>query len=379
MINKTLRFLYDKGIYANYKGLQPLPEDRRDFQFGSLFNIFGYTPKHDEYRIPTLSVKDQRRLSNCSFQSATVQKEVQEGVVLSAQNLTARAYYNNLCKWEGFAHLRNAQEVLVKWGIGEQKNGENTHLSFGDYIKGGNMASSDADHRSKSYWRIKNADEYLKAIDEGFIVDLGIDWYSGYNQGGGFRSPWIVTRPVGTFVGGHAIAGKGYRMKDETAVIQNSYSGAWGDKGDFYIDLDFLNTFIQRYGAFCTLDIEYNKKITTKDIIEKYDGKNIRGNKSGFIYRIQAGAKAYYASDIAFLKINNFPYSAKNAFTIVPQEAIDAVPWYGGTLDKSKLTGNAQEITPWDYLKKPVNSNFTKDFDADKLTKNAIIIGEEDK
>jgi len=378
MINKTLRFLYDKGIYAPYKGVKPLPEDKRDFQFGSLFNIFGYTPKHDEYRIPTLSVKDQKRLSNCSFQSATVQKEVQEGVVLSAQNLTARAYYNNLCRWEGWADLRAAQKVLVAWGIGKQLGGENTHLDFGNYIKGGNLLPSDADHRSQSYWRINNADEYLKAIDEGFVVDLGIDWYSGYNQSGGFSFPYIVSKEIGTFVGGHALAGPGYRMKDETAIIQNSYSGAWGDKGDFYIKLDFLNKYIKRYGAYCTLDIEYNKKVTTKDIIEKYEGKNVRGNKDGAIYRIMAGAKAVFRNDIAFLKINNFPYTAKNAFIIVPQEAIDGVPYYGGTAEKSILTGEGQGITPWDFIKRPVNNNFTDDFDADKLTKNAIIIGEEE-
>jgi hypothetical protein len=378
MINKTLLFLHKQGLYAQ-KNLQPLPPDRRDFEFGSLFNIFGYTPKHDELIISTLSIKDQKGLSNCSFQSTTVQKEIQEGVILSAQNLTARAYYNNLCGWGGWANLRSAQDCLVKWGIGEQKGGENTHLDFGSYIKGGNLQTSDYDHRAKSYWVIKNADEYLKAIDDGFIVDLGIDWYSGYNQSGGFRHPWIIRKPIGYFGSGHAIAGKGYKMKDNLAVIQNSYSGAWGDGGNFYIDLDFLNTYIKKYGAYVTLDIEYNKKVTAQDIIEKYEGKNVRGDKDGAIYRIMAGAKAYFANDIAFLKLNNFPYSAKNAFTLVPQESIDAVPWYGGTREKSRLTGEGQGVTPWDYLRKPVNSNFTEDMDANQLTKNAVIIGEEDK
>lgn len=377
MINKTLLFLQEKGLYAQ-QGLQPLPSDRRDFQFSSLFTIFGYTPKHDEYVIPTLSVKDQKGLSNCSFQSATVQKEIQEGVVLSAQNLTARAYQNRLCGWGGWANLRNAQDVLVKWGIGEQKNGENTHLDFGSYVNGGNLKPADFDHRAKSYWLIKNADEYLKAIDEGFIVDLGIDWYSGYNQGGGFSYPWVIKKPVGYLIAGHAIAGKGYRMKDETAVIQNSYSSAWGDKGNFYINLDFLDGYIRKYGAFATLDIEYNKKLTAQDIIERFDNKNVKGNKGSAIFRIQAGMKCVYKNDLAFLKVNNFPYTAKNAFTVVPQEAIDAVPYYGGTEAKSVLTGEG-DITPWDYLKKPVNGNFTEDMDANKLDKNAIIIGDEDK
>jgi len=373
MINKTLLYLHQQGLYAT-KGLQPLPPDRRDFQFGSLFNIFGYTPKHDEFVIPTLSIKDQKGLNNCSFQSATVCKEVQEGVVLSAQNLTARAYWNKLCGWEGWANLRNAQDVLVKWGIGEQKGGENTNLDFGSYVNGGNLQTSDYDHRAKSYWLIKNADEYLKAIDEGFIVDLGIDWYSGYNQSGGFKAPWIINGTKGYFIGGHAIAGKGYKMKNETAVIQNSYSGAWGDHGDFYINLDFLDNYIRKYGAFATLDIEYNKKLSAQDIIDRFDNKNVRGNNSPAIFRIQAGMKCVYKNDLAFLKINNFPYTAKNAFTVVPQEAIDGVPYYGGTEAKSILTGEG-DITPWDYLRKPVNNNF-EDMDANQLTKNAIIIGD---
>ena len=378
MINKVLQFLAENEIYAKYKGLRPLEKDDRDFQFGSLFNIFGYTPLHDEYRIPTLSIKDQKGLSNCSFQSATVQKEIQEGVVLSAQNLTARAYYNNLCAYEGWADLRSAQKCLVAWGIAEQKGGENTNLDFGSYVKAGNLSASDADHKSKSYWVIKNVDEYLKAIDEGFIVDLGIDWYSGYNQGGGFRSPWIINRISGYYVGGHAIAGIGYRMKDKVAIIQNSYSGAWGDHGCFYISLGFLDKYIKKFGAYATLDIEFEKKVTAKDIIEKYEGKNIRGDKDGSIYRIQAGTKAVFANDIAFLKLNGFPYTAKNAFIVVPQEAIDGVAYYGGTRANSKLTGGT-DITPFDYLKKPVNNNFSEDMDVDKLTRNIPYIGEENK
>ena len=341
-------------------GLLPLSPDKRDLEIGSIFDFFGgYTPKDKVKEIKTISIKDQKRLSNCTFQSATVQKEVDEGVILSARYLTAKAYQLGLCKWQGYADMRVSQVILQKYGCCEEKDcPSNSNLSFGEYVKV-DFARLDrlaSEHKSKSFWKVNNINEYLKAIDEGHIVTLGIPWYSGFNQRGGFRSPWIIKALKGYYVGGHAITGKGYKNSERLNITQNSYSGAWGDGGDLYIDYKFLDKYIRDYGAFANLDIEYIKELTTEDIIEKYQLQNVRGNIKGAIYLIYHGKKYAYKNARAFIARNAKPYSYKDMFIIVKQEVIDKVP-NGGLLTEDM--GQYKELVA--NLKDPINDNFKKD------------------
>jgi hypothetical protein len=370
-INKLLVVLYDANIFVRYKGLRPLTEKRKknDLELGSLFkNFWGYSPLAEEKIISTLSNKDQKKLSNCSFQAATVQKEIDEGVILSARDLTTSAYRKSLCSWEGYADLKAAQEILKKIGIDEEKFiREDTDLSFGNYIDIAQNPNRQSDHKTKTYWRVNNTDEGLKAIDEGHAIVIGVDWYSGFNQSGGFSLPWLIWKIIGYFVGGHAMLWKGYIMNylgRKVAVVQNSYSKLWGDKGDLYIDLEFLDKYIKKYGAYCNLDIEYDKVLSANDVIEKYEGKNVRGNKSVAIFKIYDGQKFTYRDDYAFVAENGYPYAVngipvKGAFTVVPQESVDQIPFYGGSMTTSMIDGSSGKfIDMAEKLKKPINDNF---------------------
>jgi len=353
-LNKYLGAKYNIG-----SGLDPLSKDDRDLKFGSIFDFFGsYTPKNDSKQIDTLSVKDQKRLNNCSFQSATAGKEVDEGVVLSARYLTAKAWQLGLCRRTGYADLRASQKVLQKIGCCEEKDcPSNSNLSWEQYVNV-DFARLDrlaAKHKTKSYWKIDNIHEYLKAIDEGHVVNLGIDWYNGFNQKGGFKAPWIIRKIMGYYVGGHAFLGAGYKNLVKLVPSQNSYSSAWGDKGKFYILYDFLDRQIKKYGAYANLDVEY-KKVTSEDITDKYTGKNVRGNINGAIYLIHANKKYAYKNAKVFVAYNGKPYTYKGMFTVVEQSEIDLVK-YGGLLTEN--TGKFRDLVK--YLKEPVNDNFKED------------------
>jgi len=357
-----------KLLNQNPSGLVPMKEEdyKDDFPLGSIFDFFGdYTPKVSDKVIKTISNKDQKRLSNCSFQAATVQKEVDEEVELSARYLTAKAYQQGLCGKGGWANMKAGQEVLRKFGCCEEKDcPSNSNLSWDQYV---NIDFSKLDplaakHKTKSYWRIYNINEFIKAVEGNHIVTIGIDWYSGFNQGGGFKAPWIISGPKGYKFSGHAMAGKGYKDKSNLGHIQNSYSKLWGDNGDLYIDYNWLDSQIRRYGAYANLDIEYDK-VSAEDIIEKYDWAksnkvNVRGNKQGAIYMIYDGRKYAYRNARAFVAYNGKPYDFKNMFVTVPQEAIDDVPdgYGGGLLDGSG--GDYWEVAK--NLKDPINENFKK-------------------
>lgn len=376
-----LFYVLSKAIW-HPSGLRKLKQDN-DFKFEDLFGWFGgYQPKQTANYLTGYYIRDQKNRSNCSFQAWANTLSVVLGFKVSARWLTSKAYQQRLCGVNGWADLRAGGKVAQKWGcVSEDDCPSDESISWLSYISidFSKLDKIAEQNKIQSYWSINSVDAYLKAIDEGYPVVIGRNWLSSMNQGGGFKVPWIIRR-IGYFISGHGTMGGGYNtyyQGERVSREANSYSELWGDKGHFYCPLSDLANDISRFGAFAPLPFQYSK-VTAKDIIEKYEGKNVRGNKDGTIYRIMAGAKAYFANDIAFLKINNFPYSAKNAFIVVPQEAIDAVPYYGGTREKSRLTGDGQGITPWDFIKRPVNNNFTEDMDADKLTKNAIIIGEEE-
>lgn len=358
-------------------GLLPLEEDERDLQLGSLFSFFGYTPKNERVKMDSISVKDQKSRSNCSFQAYAGAKEIQEGRKLSARYLTAKAYKEGLCGWDGWADLRSGAKVLQKWGVvNESECISNESISFSEYINlnFNNLDPLAVKGKIKSYWFTKNLNDVLKAIDDGFPVVIGRKWTSAMNQGGGFKYPWILPRG-GSEVGGHATYIKGYDLSyhgRRVDVEANSYSDMWGDKGDFYCPIDEagsgdLANDIAIYGAVAFLDIDIDRRITAEDIREKYDFMNVRGDKKGAIFYIYGGKKFVYKNADAFVSLNGYAYNQKGAFIVVPQSAIDGVPYFGETEDNSVITGEGQRYYDMvKRMKKPVNNNFDESIEINQ-------------
>jgi hypothetical protein len=365
-------------------GLLPLEDDERDLQLGALFS-FGYTPKQERVKLNPVDYKDQKTRSNCSFQSYAAAKGIQEQRPMSARYLTAKAYKEGLCGWDGWADLRSGAKVLQKWGcVDESELISDESISFSQYIT---VDFSKLDPlavkgKIKSYWFSKNVDDVIRAIDEGFAVVIGRQWLTGMNQSGGFRYPWILERK-GSQVGGHATTVIGYDLNYNNRKVDvelNSYSKNWGDNGLFYCPIDEagkadLANDIALYGAVAFLDIDYLKAITTEDIINKFEGKNVRGDKKGSIYLIYGGKKIAYKNAEAFVAYNGYAYTQKGAFIVVPQSAIDGVAFFNQTEEKSMITNESDSHKYSDlikYLKKPINNNFDADVEINDNSKTNI-------
>jgi hypothetical protein len=205
--------------------------------------------------------------------------------------------------------------------------------------------ASFAKHKSQTYWSVSSKADLLKVLDEGRVVTTGIDWYTGFNQGGGFKSPWIISKPVGYKVGGHSIANNGYKFKyysNDTVICQNSYGKEWGDNGKFYITIDYLLN--NNYGLFVNLDIA----VDTAAFLNKYDGKNVKG-KGSTCWLIQKGKKKVYINWPTFL-----------AWTVtVGRDIVQLTPEEEEILKKIP-DGDAMDITksvPWNYMSTIVNAD----------------------
>jgi hypothetical protein len=299
MIESITRHLFKENVNGKYipvGGMLPNGEDERDFEYGIFGDLFTYHPKHDERIIKTFSTKDQSPYNNCVFQSYACSREPDEGVALSARSIVKYSRLKGYIKENGFSNLRSAQKAGVDFGIAEESLLPESHIPWQTYSAGGNdviVTENAAIHKAKSFFRVIGRNQWLKALDENHTIHTGFTWRSSYNQTGGFKAPWILRWGYGVPVGGHAVCSKGYRKKGDLIVFQNSFGKDWGDKGDFYVPTDNLRN-IEGYVA---LDLEPS---TVAQLIQKYEGRDVKTNDSSAIYRIKNGKKCPYLNSQTF-------------------------------------------------------------------------------
>lgn len=317
-IQELLYWLFD----AKPSGLLPTPPDDRDFQLG-IFGLREYKPKHTRLELPTLSYKNQKNLNTCGWNAAIGTHEPDEGKVLSVRSLVSYARLRGLINGNGYSNLRDNQKALADWGAAEETLCQDTgHEDWEKYSRAdvAKLTENANTHKIKTFWSVNDRNAMMKALDEGHRIEVGIDWYTGFNQGGGFSRPWLITKPVGYKVGGHALCIIGYDLNYhgyKVWIVQNSYGPNWGDNGKFYMTMDFFDTQ-NAYGAYTNLDME--AKVV--DILTEYFAQNVKGDKSPGIYYIYGGQKHAYPDEDTWMSFD----AEKDGFTVVPQADLDKVP-----------------------------------------------------
>ena len=359
MTKKITHFLY--WIFkAKPSGLLPTPKDPRDFNVG-IFGWFDYQPKHTIHLIKTLSVKDQKNRNTCQFEATAVQKEVDEKEKLSVRSIVTYGKRNGMVSGNGFSKLSDGCKILKDWGI--QPEG-----LISEYEKNWNIYSNaslnsvEANKRKiQSHWSANTKSEVLKLLDNNRILKTAIDWYTGFNQGGGFSYPWIISKPLGYKIGGHSFVKIGYilgykgidnnkkivigEVGTDVYVYQNSYGEDWGatviddsgnvHKGLFFIDMNYFHN--NNWEIKTNLDIQSN----VGEFLNKYDGKNVKGSKPT-VYSVQQGKLKAYPDELTYLAYNVRDNMIQN-YSLVEDEIIEACQ-KGDSMD-------IQYSLYWDYLK----------------------------
>lgn len=336
---------------AKESGLNPTPKDTRDFQTG-IFNWFGYTPQKTRHIIPTISIKDQDELNTCQWHATIAQKEVDEKCRLSVRQMVSKGRRMGLVSGNGFSNLRSGQKVLQDWGAVEEGITKETADSWEEYsgLNSDLYTERASKHKISSFWSVSSRNDLLKLLDMNKPVTTGMLWYTGYNQGGGFKAPWLITGPDGFKIGGHAFLIVGYDMNykgRKVYIIQNSYGSGWGDNGKFYVDMNYLDSV--NYGYYTNLD-EVDKDLDKVDkelgkFIVEYDGKNVKAKDSRAIFHIQAGRKKLYPNWLSYLSWNG----KQRGFVEVDRAVLDRVP-----------TGDIMDIKKsiyWEFVKDVKESN----------------------
>ena len=286
-----------KQFFLQFKaGLLPHTPDERDYKFSMLGGIFGYTPKHTVWEIPTLSVKNQESLYTCVFNAATVQKEVDEKVPLSVKYLVGQGNARGICGYWGTSTLRNVQQLVVSSGICEESLMPDVKTPWSSYA---NPAQATYDkyqnaalHKSKSFFLVDSKDEYIKALDEGHVIHTGCEWFTGYNMAG-LDSTYTLKPRTGFSVGGHSFVCIGYNIPLQLFKFQNSYGESWGDHGCFYVKMS--DWFSMAFAGYVSIDVPQ------ETLWSMYEGKDVKGAGPG-IYRIVSGKKCPFNSEAVFFK-----------------------------------------------------------------------------
>lgn len=354
---KKIKDLFYFIFIVNKSGLEKLPPDLRDFTTG-IFGWGEYSPKHKLWVIPTLSVKDQHQFETCQWNATIVQKEVDEGIKLSVMKLVSWAKRNGYISGKGLSNLRSGQIALNKYGAEPMVAGEEEITDWNTYSNQSLNMSEAEKHKISSFWSVSSKYDLMKLLDDNRIVTTGIDWFSGFNQGGGFSFPWLILKAIGYLTGGHALPIVGYQIGYQgrnVFILQNSYSKLWGDTRTFtlddgrkitmsgllYIDMDYLIS--DDYGLFTNLDMG----VDIGKFLNDYDGKNVKGTGPA-IYYIQQGKKKVYPDWLSYLSYNGLSVG----FQAVDNDVLSKVP-----------DGDIMDITKSEYwpflinLKSPENMN----------------------
>lgn len=376
---KIKHWRYFIGYRLNIKGyrgsgLKLKKPDERNYTHADMFVggwLVGYTPQKVRKVLPGISdAWNQGGNYCCQWYATSKAKEIYEKVALSVKSLVTWGYRKGLTGSNGLSSMDAGEKGLKNYGIMEEKDMPSSS-NYNDLISGAIDKNKAAEHKSSAYIQLKSVDEIYKMIDEGRPVKIGLPWYSGWNAGSGRDLHWLIDNTYGVYGGGHCMYIPSYDTQFRVYNYdgfgyQNSYGKDWGtiisdDDGNSFNGAGFitkkqLERLGQRFGFFVNFDVETSLDLTASQILERFDGMNVRGNKNGAIYMIIGGGyRAAYISDKAFLSINGFPYTKPNSFTIVKQEELDMIPLIGDGILTGDL-GQFKELV--DGLKEPVNNNF---------------------
>lgn len=138
-----------------------------------------------------------------------------------------------MCLW-AVPRSDSGDKVSISLGIAEEQavGGEDIN-DWGAYtaLNLATLTPQATEHKSKSYWNVSSRSDRLEFLDEGRILKTAIDWYSGYNQGGGFQAPWIINKASGWKIGGHAFAMTGVLDQQKPLRVSEQLRSRMGQKG----------------------------------------------------------------------------------------------------------------------------------------------------
>lgn len=272
-----------------FGGLQPTPEDKRDFQFGSFFRLpeLGELPTDFIVGKP-LGIKDQGDTDFCAgFASAAVVED-HEGIFIIPEFIFAMAKeISGADPFSWGSDLRSICKALIKVGAVDFTNLSEDMVAM---LKNPDLARDPASwpplirekakqHIQLSYFAVSGQydtfDNFRATMwanrDEKRSILTGVVWNDEWTM-----APDGVINKKGTQAFGHALKIFGWNMIDGEVYLtaQLSNGDQIGDKGIFYFSRDVVNECFT-FGGYTfkdvpAEDVKKNLKRSWLQIIKDY-------------------------------------------------------------------------------------------------------------
>jgi hypothetical protein len=250
----------------NNFGLQPLPQDSRDFQLGAIVTLPALKDLPERFALTgSIWVKDQGDSDFCTAYAYCGISQLQEGVRLCDDFSFAASKWlsGNLESWG--QDMRSAAKAHVKIGAIEESDrpdGFTVEEKGSDFLR--NIANwpeklqrKAVKHRKKSFAAVIDPssdydcfDQIRASIwkfrDKKQGVAIGVIW--------GWKKSQVYIDEIGTGQYGHAMYAIGW--EGDYLIVVNSHGKVTGRNGFHYFHRKVINHFAPMYGAFMLIDLE---------------------------------------------------------------------------------------------------------------------------
>jgi C1A family cysteine protease len=204
-------------------------------------------PKRVDLRPMCSPVEDQGPIGSCTgnaIAGAIELLEVKKGMKHTDISrlfiyYNERVYINTVREDSG-AYIRDGIKSIRKIGAAAEKLWPYDVTKYAE--KPSDLAYQDAaDRKFKNYYRVLTLNAALNAIANEFPVIFGFTVYTSFLSDAVARTG-IMSMPKrgDREEGGHAVLAVGYDKKKGHVICRNSWGKEWGDKGYFYMPLDYL-------------------------------------------------------------------------------------------------------------------------------------------
>lgn len=300
------------------------PPDARDYLYDDIAGG-GELPKEFVIQAPHLY---QNGVDSCVGHAIASAKSVQEKETLSPRYQWHLAKLEQGYRGWGTSVSLCLKQLVANGALPYGTFDEDVHVNREEYMR---LTVSDElkqiaqQYRAKSYWRAGYGSKGIETVkqalyEQGTPLVTSMQWFDEYNS----PVKGFLPKPV-TSAYGHAFILKGWKVDKkgrEYLVFQNSWRKTWGDKGDFYIYTDELDTY--RLGSYYAItDIESDKAL----ILSRYKGKLIRNENSPKHYFVGKGKIAWIKNEASFYfgRDNGFWGDWNDTITIQPQITEDII------------------------------------------------------
>jgi len=238
-------------------GLQPLPEDPRDFKLGAIVDLPSLDTLPETFELPVLPVRHQGDSDFCTQFTYCELSGQQEGVELEPSwSFAMDKAISNMPLDAYGSDLRSAAKPHVKFGAIERKESPYSLDSKGsNFLRNPEVWPADlvetaAKHKKKTYFSVTGPHDHFDNIRASIYkynsaVAIGLLW--------GWSMSQVKIDTSATGGSGHAVPVVGW--DGEYLKIKQSYGTDAGENGFQYVHRSVINTNVGKYGAFMFTDM----------------------------------------------------------------------------------------------------------------------------